>query len=192
MTERYAPESKVIDRAVAAYVCDTTGTVTLLTGVATGSDYTDRIGRAIDIRTVQVRGMVAPVDSVISDTLARIMIVYDKMPTGALPAITAILTASESSAYMNLSNRDRFFVLADEFFAVAATNNTATQAVAGSPTCHVVDIYRPLNLPAIYNGTGGTIASIQSGAIYLVTVGNEAAGDGAFAALTCRVRFTDC
>lgn len=184
-------ELKVIDTANAAYVCDTTGTVTLLNGVATGTDLTDRIGRKIFMRAVQVRGLVQPVDNTIGQTLARVMVVYDKQPTGGTPAITDILTASRSEAFNNLNNRDRFVVVFDAKFPIGGISDVATQAVSSSPNTHVLDEYRRLNHEVIFSGTGATAASISSGALWLITIGNQAAGAGGSFVGNVRVRFND-
>jgi len=185
-------EKKVIDTVEAAYVCDTTGTVTLVNGVATGTDFTNRIGRKTMMATAQVRGIVYPVDSTTSSNLARVMLVYDKQPSsGATPAITDILLASESSAFNNLNNRDRFVIVMDEKVAIGSTNNTATQSFAGAPTVYLIDRYITLNHECIFSGTGATLASISSGALYLVSIGNAAVNDGSIFVGSVRVRFFD-
>lgn len=184
-------ELKVVDLANATYACDTTGSVTLLSGVATGTDLTDRIGRKIMLKSVQVRGTIMNTDSNTSDQMARVMVVYDKQPTGTAPAITAILTAARAEAFNNLDNRDRFSVIFDTKVAVAGISDTATQSFAGSPTVHAIDEYRRLKHEVIFSGTGATAASISSGALWLVTVGTRAAASGSIFIANCRVRFTD-
>lgn len=184
-------ERKVIDLAEATYACDTTGSVTLLDGVATGTDYTDRIGRKIMLKSVQVRGVIGPQDQTVVDHLARVMVVYDKQPTGAAPALATILNAATATSFMNLSSRDRFVVIFDQIVPVAVVSNVATQSLAGSPTTHLVNQYKSLNHEVIFGTTGGTIAGIQSGALWLVTCGSQAATGGSNAVLSCRVRFLD-
>ena len=107
-------EKKVVETASASYACDTTGSVTLVNGMAQGSDFTNRIGRKYTNVAVQLEGYLGPQDSNVGTTKCRIMLIYDAQPNGALPAITDVLTASTSNAFMNLNNRDRFKVLCDE------------------------------------------------------------------------------
>ena len=111
-------EKKVVETASASYACDTTGSVTLVNGMAQGSDFTNRIGRKYTNVAVQLEGYLGPQDSNVGTTKCRIMLIYDAQPNGALPAITDVLTASTSNAFMNLNNRDRFKVLCDENYTL--------------------------------------------------------------------------
>lgn len=184
-------EKKTIDVDSATYAADTTGTVTLLSEVATGTDFTDRIGRKINMKSVYVRGFLSPVDTTTSFCLSRLLIVYDNQPNGAAPAITDILKAATSVAQVNLNNRDRFKILIDKQFPLGNNNNTATQAISGSPNVHHVKVFRRLNLIEQFGGTTAAVGSITTGAIWMVTVGDNAAADGGVFKLCTRIRFTD-
>lgn len=185
-------ERKVVDTASTTYVCDTTGTVTLLNGTAQGSDFSNRIGRKATMVAVQLEGQIIPADLTnTASSKCRVMLIYDAQPNGALPAITDILTASTSNAFMNLNNRDRFKVIADVNESIGHVVDTATQAQAGSPTVHNVSVYKKINLETIYDGTTAAIADVQTGALLLVTIGNQAAGAGGLYFGAVRVRFID-
>lgn len=187
-----AKELKVIDTSEAVYQCDTTGSITLISGVATGTDYQARVGRVVDLKSIQVRGFVYPaVNTGTIDNLARVMIVHDRNPNGAaLPTIATILDAVLATAFNNLTNRDRYRVLMDKFIFVGRRQNTATQAF--SSNCGTfINKYKKVNIRSVFGGTTAAIGSIQEGAIYLVTVGEAAAGVGSAFQATCRVRFTD-
>lgn len=184
-------ERKAIDVDRAAYVGDTTGSVTLLNGVATGTDFTNRIGRRILMKSLYVRGFVFPIDSTVVDNLSRVIIVYDSQVNGAIPAITDILKEAFSESQINLNNRDRFHILADKTFQMGSVNNTATQAYQGSPTVHKFKIFKKLNLEVIFGGTTNLVASIQTGALWMVTIGNVGANAGSDITATSRVRFID-
>lgn len=185
-------EKKLIDTAAANYAADTTGTITLLNGVAQGDDYTNRQGRQFLMTSVQLRGIIAPTDTTTGSTLVRVLVVYDAATNGAAPTITDILAASTSQAFNNLNNRDRFHVVIDETHAIGGLNNTATQAYSMSPTVAQIERYERLpNVQVTNQGTGNTVASIQKGALWLVTIGDQAAASGATVSLAARVRFTD-
>lgn len=186
-----AQEYKTIDLDSTTKVADTTGTVTLLNGVATGDDFTDRDGRRITMTSLYIQGMVTAVDNVTGASLARLIVVYDKQANGAAPAITDVLKAADSYAQINLNNRSRFQIIADKRYALGPMSDTATQAFAGSPSVMPVKIYRKLNLETQYSGTGATIASIATGSLYMLTIGNQGAGGGSNFALSARVRFVE-
>lgn len=186
-------ERKVVDTASAQYACDTTGSVTALNLVATGTDINNRIGRKVMLKSVQVRGTVYPVDDATQSGSSRVMVVYDAQPNpSAIATITDILQASEGDSYQNLNNRDRFKVLADYHLPVGRVSNTATQTLTVSPGIHEINCFKSVNLPVIFNGTTtAVIGAITTGVLLLVTIGTQGAGLGGQAQLTCRVRFTD-
>lgn len=184
-------EKKVIDTAEAAYACNTTGSVTLVNGCAQGTDFTNRVGRKYTNLSVQMQGKIHPVDTTTGSTKCRVMLVFDTQPNGALPSITDVLTASTSNSFMNLNNRDRFKVLCDHNVVVGAVSDVATQAFAMSPTVHNVSFYKKISLETINDGTSAAIGDIQSGSIFLLTIGDQGAGLGASFVGAIRVRFAD-
>lgn len=187
-------EKKLVDTASATYACDTTGSVTLINGCAQGTDFTNRIGRKYTNVTVQLEGIVQPQDTTTNANKYRIMLVYDAQPNGALPAVTDVLTAATSNSFMNLNNRDRFKVLCDVNGVVGplTVDTTATQAVGYSDMAQAnVRVFKKVNLETICDGTGATVADIQSGSIFLLTVGSGTAGAASNFVGACRVRFID-
>lgn len=188
---RGSAERKTVDLTSATYACDTTGTVTLLNGVAIGDDFTDRDGRRTTMKSLFIRGTVYPIDETTEPTLARIIVVYDRQSNGAAPVFADLLTVTTSVAHLNLNNRSRFQIIADEQFFIGKVTTTATQTYAGSPTGHSVNIFRKLNLETQFSGTGATVASIATGSIYMFTVGNQAVNAGCIFQVATRIRFTD-
>lgn len=177
-----------MDIAEASYACDTTGTVTLLNGVATGTDFTNRIGRKVCWKSILIQGVLSYETSAQAASLSRVMLVYDSQPNGALPAITDVLLAATSTAPLNLNNRDRFRVIMDKRVVLGQVSNTATQSFATQSVAEVRK-YKKLNMETIFDGTTAAIADVQSGSIFMLTVGN-AANCGILVA-SIRSRFND-
>lgn len=193
-------ELKYIDQMnLATKVFDTTGTITMINGCAAGTDNTNRIGRKITLKSYEVRGTITPVDTLVTGancvqtSHCRLMIVYDRQPTGSLPSISDILNSANSNDMVNMQNGHRFLILTNFECSVGpqVADTTATQAVMHGSTGVPVRIYRRLNLPEQFDGTGSTISDIVNGAMYCVTVGDQAAGTGATSVLSARIRFTD-
>lgn len=184
-------EKKVVDTATAVYACSTTGTVTALNLAAQGTDYTQRVGRKTTNVAVQLEGYIQPEDTTTNNCKSRVLLIYDGQPNGALATIADIFTAATANAFMNLNNRDRFRVLADVNCALGGISSTATQSYAQSPSVHNVSIYRKINLDTIWNNTTGVIASVGTGALLLVTIGDQAAGVATNFVGAARVRFVD-
>ena len=184
-------ETGYLDTALASYALDTTGTITLLNAVPQGVAVTQRVGKKILLKSLQYRGIS------INGTTATVndcawIIVYDKRPTGALPSITDILVSVSSFSMNNDNNSGRFSIIKRQDFvllgnSVAAANQTDLMARSE-------DGFMSLkNLETVYKAaaTGG-IADIEQGALYLITVGNTAAGTAAANAfLSFRLRFLD-
>lgn len=184
-------EKKVVDTAAGTYVCDTTGTVTAINLSAQGTDFTNRIGRKTTNVAVQLEGQIQPIDFGTTSCKCRVMLIYDAQPNGALPAITDILTASTSQAFMNLNNRDRFKVLSEHNVTIGGISNTATQSYSIAPGVSNVSIYKRCNLDTIWTGTTAAIGSIGTGSLLLVTIGDAAANNGGVFYGAARVRFVD-
>jgi len=186
-------ELKYLDVPAGTMACDTTGAVACLNLLAVGDDNTTRDGRQVTIKSVQIKGIIRPQDTGTLNTMARVLLVWDNAnnSAAAVPTITQILSASGSQSFPLIDNANRFTILMDQSFPVAYFNNTATQAVAGAPTVHLVEKYLKINQVTQYSGTTNTIGSIQNGSLLLVTIGDQATGDGANLIVATRVRFTD-
>lgn len=187
----YAKEKGYVDIASAAYAFDTTGSVTLLNTVAQGAAVTQRVGKKIVMKGLQFRGFMQNGSTATANDVA-FLIVYDKRPTGALPTVTDILVSNSPQSMNNDANAGRFSILKrlDEILIgnITAAANYTEAAVKGC------DYWLDLKSHTVtYKAAGtGAIGDIEEGALYLVTVGGNAAGtsaaslQGAF-----RMRFLD-
>lgn len=177
----HGKELKSIDIAGTSYECSTTGSITLINGVATGDDYTNRDGRKITMKSIFVRGHFN-VGATPTGGAVRWMVVYDKQPNGAAPVITDIIAGANLAGNQNLNNRARFVVLRDVTDRVEATARIAV------PT----QWFKRCALDVTFSGTTNGIASISTGALWFVTVGTVATGaTSPIVNVSTRVRFWD-
>lgn len=186
-------ELKYNDIAATVYACDSTGSVTALNLTAVGDDNTTRDGRQICNRSIHIRGLIRPQDDTTVHSLARVMLVWDSQPnSGTIAAVTDILVTANGSSFTNLNNRERFTILRDAQFPMGKVDTTATQAIACSPTVHDLSWFVNLkDIKTTYSGTTAAIGSVATGALLLLTIGSAAAGAGADAVLSTRLRFSD-
>nr|QXP07743.1 MAG: putative capsid protein [Arizlama virus] len=185
------PEWKFADVAAATYaMISGGGVVTLINGVAEGSDFNERVGRRLTMGSIQIRGMITPVDNTVIDQVVRYMIVYDKQSNGAAPTIVDILTDNTPYGFKNLNNRARFIILKDEMFTLGARDTTATSSFS-SAVPHAIEYYRRFRLGVEFKGATAAIGDIATGALFLVTSGSGAAATGANMIVSCRIMFTD-
>ena len=185
---RQPDELKYVDTAFANYLCDTAGTVTLINPLAAGAGVDQRVGRQAYMRYVNVGGMISPVGVLATPARSDVYVIYDRQPSGALPNINTILQANETGSQLNLEYRERYVVIAHETYVIGAPQ------VAGpsiSPNVHAVSIAKRFNLRTTFIADAAAIASISSGALYLVTIGNVAAGAAPTLRARVRVRYSE-
>jgi hypothetical protein len=184
-------EMHFVDISGASYVADTTGTVTLLNSIAQGSDNTNRLGRECVIRDVAIRGFEVPTSSSIQPQATRLVLVWDNAPNGAAPAITDVLTAANPWSFPNVNNIARFTILHDELFVLGTTQATGAAGAVADHTVNRVDLSVRVNSATQFLGTTTGIASIQNGALFMLTMGSAAPGSGGTFSLGTRCTFVD-
>lgn len=185
---------------------NTTGSFNLLNFSVPGTDINQRVGRKIMCKSIFIRGFISPEGgntAIVAGTLetfaqlGRCIVFVDNQPNGAAPAVTDLLAEATSVSQLNLDNRDRFKVLMDKTFGVpnSVKSFTATGSTCGSyGNCIPFKKYKKIMVETVYNaGTAGTIADINSGALYMFWIGNVVAGTGTDtnATISTRVRFED-
>lgn len=178
-----------VDLASGAYAFDTTGTIVLLATVAQGASVNQRIGKKAMWKSLQCRGTL---NSGTTTTIAdgAFLVVYDRRPTGSLPAITDILVTANSTSFNNDANSGRFQILKRVDFV--HTGNSTTPATGGE--CIDGSFFLDLkNKPVVFKAAGtGAIGDIEEGALYFVSVGATVPGTAAsVGTLAFRTRFQD-
>lgn len=186
---RSAQEKKTIDTQVSNLQFNTTGNIRLVNGIATGTDFTNRIGRTVSLKSIFLRIETFPeTAATTSNDCLRLMLVYDYQTNGVLPAITDILTSVDTNAMQNLNNRDRFKVICDKIWIVGGNANTTFLQPARSYR----KVYKKCNYQMIFSGTDASIGSVSTGAIYLIVLSELTAGTTNHGSnVFVRTRFTD-
>jgi len=154
------------------------------------------------INPMYIRGAVATQSGLTANTAAvgaqfvRMIIVVDSQPNGTVFAITDLLNTADPASQLNLNNRDRFNIICDKEWAFDPylVDATATQSFASaSKQIYTIKKFKKLNIETIFNaGNAGTIADMNSGALYMVWIGSIASGlTDSLAQVSTRVRFQD-
>jgi len=200
-------EIKAIDILDATYgfTAPAGGTqITLLNGIQTGTGFFNRIGSRIEMKSLRIRGFIYYALTSIQDAV-RIIVVYDRQPTGALPTIANLLqgrdqvgtTQTAGSSEINLDNRDRFTIVRDHRITIPSCTVAAGVLTNGPSWSHnqtaEVDLFIKLKgLVTHYNSTANpcTIANIATGALYVYHVGDTQSATVGFNG-NFRLRFDD-
>ena len=185
---RSVVEPGYVDLAYANYDLNTTGSLVLLNTIGQGAGTSQRVGKRVALKSLQCRGNIQANDAATSTDVAY-MIVYDKRPTGVLPAITDILVTASPRAFNNDTNSGRFRILkrVDEVLIGSAANQYTCCSTKSA------DWYLDLKgLPQVFKAAGtGAIGDIEEGALYLVTVGAAAGTSAGTLGAGFRVRYID-
>lgn len=203
-------ELKSVDVSSAAITqgFDATAPKQLLNATVPGNGISNRQGRRIRMKSLRIMGNVNLFQAGVAPTtdLIHMFLVYDTQPNGAAFAVGDLLQVTDSAgttgttnyAFNNISNAKRFKVLRHwkkniVLGAGAAFNQPAQDSTDYlSPT--TIDMYVKLNgLEVQYNtGSAGTIADINTGALYLMTFGGLSALNSQYQLrYNTRLRFED-
>ena len=158
------------DTSLTGISFDSTPVLTLLNGIAPGTSASQRVGRRINMKSLEWR-FNCSTSTTTTWSSNRFMFILDTQANAATPAFTDIYDQATPSTLRNISNMPRFKVLYDSDEWVMVGNNDT------DATCDLIARafkgYMRFNLPVQYNaGTAGTIGDIQTNALYFVTIGN--------------------
>lgn len=179
-------DAKYVDTALATYAFDTTGSITHLSIIPTGDLVGTRDGQSCRLTSLQIRGL-GKANSATDIAQGVFYIIWDAMPNKALPAITDIFTAANSTAFTNRENNGRFTILKKRFFDFTApVGGSAGDTTKQQTVDHWMKLPPGCVIQCTAADTTGVIGNRIKGALYLVTMGSQAAGT---AAAECSLKF---
>jgi len=187
-----------------------TAVFSLLNAVDNGSDFYQRNNRIINARDVNIRMAFTQTGTVIgwyASDVARVIVFWDSQadatPTAAdvlLDVTAAGATSTTNLSNKNINNKERFTILADEHYhlpaySITTTNQINVVASGQTPNDNEWNPSFHIKLPSFrtrFNGAGTTITAINSGALYILTLGSIAVGSSGWAiTTTARFSFSD-
>ncbi len=164
-----------------------TGFVTGVFTIGQGTGDSSRIGNVIVLKKIMMRVCMNASATSIGGCY-RILLLYDKQANRALPTIDDILVGGaphSSRDFMDLVNRNRFSTLFNSgiFNIGANTNDNDNRSLEFYCTCQA---------ETTFSGSGSTVASIITGNVIVVLVGDGTVATNAAAFdIQFRTRFTD-
>ena len=156
-----------------------------------GSDYTNRIGRKVVVKSIGFRAysclsasqqnaanLGANANVFARGQTQRVMLVYDSQPNGVTSNPADILTSQTTLAMNNLNNRDRYRVIWDKvltfdpYHVVTDATPVITDATFNRAGQYWT-MWKKCNRETIFQANGGTIADVATGAYLLLMVASE-------------------
>lgn len=153
-------------------------TITSLTSLIQGTDYNQRIGRSIRLKSVQYQGNIG-MNASATSTLYRIVIFVDNDNTGTPPASTDIGIGTVNDIRSSNPNAMKRFTILQDRLIRMATGNVLNFPLKG---------FRRLNHSVKYDGTAAIDTS--QGSLWLLTVSDQAINQPSITC-TARVRYWD-
>lgn len=155
--------------------------------IVAGTGESQRVGRKVTLKSFHARivSNLIPSGSSSSDDGIRIIVYWDKQCNGATAAVTDILETANYKSFNNLSNKNRFMVLADKVVDISAT--AADSAFFGQRGV-TSNMNIKCNLPVEFSSTTGAIAEIRSNNIGLMAITDNGLINISY---TLRVRYQD-
>jgi hypothetical protein len=173
---RASHEPKQADVAISHFpVSSASGTfdIVYINPVVQGNTAFTRTGRDILVESVEVRGY-AVTTAVTNVDLLRVVILWDNESRGAAPAYTDVYSTNLGiMSLYNLDNSHRFKILYDS--GPLLVNSTAATNGMRAITIPPIKIGRKVRY---YNGgNAGTVADVDSGGMFLLTMSDTGAAD---------------
>lgn len=191
-------ELKYVDYTLVTTLASTTSNIYTLNFLALGTDVVNRIGRKINVKSVQIKARFVPSGAAAINDNVRLLVIYDRQ--GYQGAVTfadfikntdsAGLTSSTVYDFKNLDNEHRFKVLMDQSYTFPQNGATMSSSDYTDFTKGtMVDKYIKINADCSF-GAGSNLP--DTGAIYFCVAGQQAAASAPTSVQwTSRVRYTD-
>lgn len=132
------------------YDAPASGTLYNVTQVANGVDANSRIGRTVTATSFE---WVASLSAYATANAVRMLIILDRQPNGAIPAVSTILTSNTVAALQNPDTEMRFEILWDESVACMGSGQIVHRKI-------------PLHFETQYKGATSGTASIATNELY--------------------------
>lgn len=166
----------------------TTGSIVLIAdAISQGSSVNQRKGKFVNWKSLQVKGWIKP-NATTTYSKVAYLVVYDKQPGTALPAISDIL----DTIHPNSLNKD---AASQRFRVLKRVDSTVVNSNSSDRYVHDVDFFLDLKgKKCEFRALGtGEIADIGYGALYFVAVGDQVTGGTLppTGSLVMRTRFYD-
>lgn len=155
-------ETKILDTSNGANISNS-GTVSPVSSIAQGLDYTNRVGDSIKIQSMEFKFR-WQIGASATKTFVRVLCLRDLDGYGTTPAVTDILQAADVLSPFNCLNITRFSILYDEVEVLTSVDTTAS--VGAYLTPHAGHIK--------YLGSAASSASNGKGSVYMLFLSSEA------------------
>lgn len=175
-------EEKVFQLSATTTPTVATASVDPLFYPAQGTNNTERIGNNCKVTTIAIRAHLAldPLSPTNYETI-RILLVKDNQSNGVQALLTDVIQSNTVIALRTLGKSKRFDVLVDRTVTLSSNRNPA----------QMTEIYKKYVFNPQFNGNTGTVADIQQGNLFLITMSTHSGANPPTIVYNSRIRFID-
>jgi len=179
-----------------------------------GSDFYNRIGNKISMKSVRVRIQLTDLATntgTAGSMFVRILIFYDRQTNGLVSALSELLASTNNTGGVNtdrmgginIANAERYLILRDEIIPIFSNRNGSTDApyqlytamIDGTQKNYFDFFIKLKGLETRFLNNDGDEGSIATGGLFLYVFSNVATGGGDTVPLSAyynaRLRFYD-
>lgn len=160
---------------------DASGAFQLINGLTQGDDNSNRDGRQVRFKSIQMRGRVSRNASA-TQTRDRVKLVcfIDKQPNTAAPTWLSLYTGTDVTAFRNLDWKRRYVILWEKIVNIDEDDPSKDWKM-----------YRKIDMKTVFdNSSSGLVSDITTNAIYIGYI-SEFGVNGPGMDIDTRVRFID-
>ncbi len=170
----------------------TTGQVKLFNGLTEGPAIDERIGRRVQLLSLNLRGITEKSTANLDALIAiRYALALDMQPTAILPTCANFWDNTATTSKI-IGCRNQVFVSRFRTLATWTVVVHGTEGNTGGETSMPWEKYIKINQPAMYDGTDNTYASLAKNALVLFMQGNkQTAGEEAETEICGVLRYKD-
>ncbi len=178
------PEFKFVDVDITTASVTTTYNKKLLNGLQKGTGSSDRIGRSVKMKSLDIGIICTRNVASTTNNFVRVSLVYDRAPDASTVVSLEVFQTADNKILSprNLDFRNRFMIMKEWIFDIGNAGNR--------PAIHA-NYYKKLDMHAIFNSSDlGTIADLEKGALYLMYV-SDASTNAPSLTFYSRIRYLD-
>lgn len=175
-------EYKNIDASASTIAFSNAGALVNISKCAEGTEYNQRVGRSIKLKSVLVRMTLQINAAATVPCRGRVMLFIDTQNLGAIPSTTDVLNTADTLSPLDINGTagNRFKVLYDRTYTFTVGNNTACAP----------KVYKKLHNHAKFKGSTGNDSDCLEGQVYLLFITDVATNVPTYS-YNSRVRFLD-
>lgn len=144
-----------------------------LNAIQVGDTAVRRIGNRITIKKIGLRMQMLNTANTDDGDILRIIVLLDKQPNGADPAVLDILEVADEQAFRAVKTMKRFTFLMDKYVAWSS-QSLVVDGMSFVVSRRAITWFKDVNIDVEYLSSGTSISNIGTNAIHVFAISQQA------------------